>query len=83
MGYTVALGIQFVILSYAMTIAASDMALAIGSYLYAIAASKCIKQDLMDISQSARDKRDQNRIRKQIFKFIDFHTRVKQLSNIL
>lgn len=67
------------VILYMATIGASVMALAIGSYLYFTAASKCIKESLLSIGCCATANANQH-ILAQIVEFIQFHSRVKQLS---
>lgn len=66
---------QCVMLSYMAFIAACVLALTMGSYLYFVASSECIKGSLLAIDQSA----NQN-IFEQFIEFIEFHSLVKQLS---
>lgn len=55
------------------------LALGIGSFLYAIASSECLKRCLFSIGHCVDSESKQN-ISEQLIEFIDFHTLVKQLS---
>lgn len=65
--------------TYILMTGACVAALGIGCYLYAIAASKCIKENLFAIIKNFENKNKRS-IRDQLIEFIDFHTKVKQLS---
>lgn len=68
-------------LSYALLIGASVVALAIGSYVYFMAMNKCIKQSLFNIDQSSHAKIDRNETLGQIGGFIELHSDVNRFIN--
>lgn len=72
--------IQYVILVYAAIIGACDITMAVGSYLYGIAMSECVKGTLNEINRHVHDKTNKARIVEEIIEFVQFHSRVKQLS---
>lgn len=64
-----------------MKIGACALALAIGSYLFGIAGSKCLKENLLSISISTESMaNDQKCVLDKFIEFIEFHSQVKQLS---
>lgn len=67
---------------YMFGFAACILALSIGFYLYMIAMGKCIKGNLIAISQTGNAKNNRNLMLKQIIDFIAFDTSVKQLRKI-
>lgn len=81
-GFLIAMTVQCTIITYMAMIGACVLAVAIGSYFYTMAASKCIKENLFTVTENCRDKSKRKLIRVQLIEFIDFHTQVKQLSNI-
>lgn len=68
---------QCIVWLYIALIGACVIALAIGSFLYIIASSECIKGNLLSIDRCA--KTNQN-ILEQFTEFIEFHSLVKQFS---
>lgn len=52
----------------------------IGIYLFAMSSSQCVKSSLFSISRNSKLKLNQKRIFEQFNEFIQFHSRVKQLS---
>lgn len=74
--------IQYIMLKYALKVAACILALSIGFYLYAMAMCKCIRQKLFAIGQNSKASARIKHIRiwDQLIEFIEFHSRVKQLS---
>lgn len=70
-------------ISYALKIGTCIVALGIGSYLYFIAMSKCIKQNLFAVSQRCRLEIESEAERKliwnQIIEYIEFDSSVKRL----
>ena len=79
-GFLVAIAIQYVMLSYTLIVAAVMMTLAIGAYLFGMAASKCIKGSLFNISRNIKARRSRKHVMKQVIEFVEFHSTVKQLS---
>lgn len=79
-GFFLAMSMQFVMLSCMSIIAGCAIALAVGSFLYGIAMTKCIKGSLFAINRGARAKK--GRHLEQIIEFIRFHSTAKQLSRI-
>lgn len=73
------MALECMALVYMTLIGASVLTLAIGSYLYLVASSKCIKGSLFAIGQCTSIKTYRN-IREQLVEFIEFHSLVKQLS---
>lgn len=73
---------QYIMLWYACMIGACVMSLGIGLYLYAIAASRCIKEICFAVSQSAEIKTERKHIRPQLIEFMQTHSHVKQLSKL-
>lgn len=78
-GFLIALGLQYAMHSYGMLIGACALILGAAAFLYAIAASKCIKANLFSIAQCTRNKTNQN-ILDRFIEFIQFHSCVTQLS---
>lgn len=79
-GFSIAFAIQYATLLYATKIGVCALTLGIGSYILAIASSKCIKGSLFAIGRSIKAESDRSCILDQLIEFIDFHSRVKQLS---
>lgn len=61
-------------------IGAGVLVLAVGAFLYAVEMIKCVKDALLEFSQSKSDT-NHKRILKLLADFIEFHTREKELSN--
>lgn len=80
LGYLIALALQCVVVSYLLLVGSCGMALAIGSYLYFMASNKCIKGNLLSINQWTGGNKNSQQISNQFIEFIQFHSRVKQLS---
>lgn len=79
-GFTLAIFAEFLGFLYVAVVGTCVIIMAIGSYLYAIAMTKCVKGSLFSISRHAHRKKDQARVFKQIVEFIQFDSRTKQLS---
>lgn len=77
--YLIAISIESVQILYITMMGACALSLATGSYLYFMAASKCIKGSLLSIGQCINEKTNQN-IFDQFVEFMQFHAKVKQLS---
>lgn len=81
-----AISMQYAMVSYMLAIAASIIALALGAYIYMIAANKCIKGNLLSIGHRANrigrsnPCTDQSDLMEQFIEFIQFQSAVKQLS---
>lgn len=73
--------VQYTIISYWLFIGACVLSLAFGSHSYVIAMDECIKENLCAISQNLQDETKQNQILEQLIEFVEFHSRVKQLSS--
>lgn len=82
-GFLIAIVIQYTMISYASMIGACVIAFALGFYLYTIAMTKCIKGSLFSINRNAQLKIKRKCIFKQLVEFIEFHSKVKQLSVLL
>lgn len=80
LGFSVAIAIQYTMMSYAAMIGACIIAFAFGFYLYTTAMTKCIQGSLFHINRSAQSKNNRKNIHEQLAEFIRFHSRVKQLS---
>lgn len=78
--FLLAMAIQCIMLGSMLLIGACILTLGTGTYLYAIAMSKCIKENLFTIIESCRNKNKRHLICEQLVEFIDFHTNAKQLS---
>lgn len=73
----VAIALKYAEISCLLLIGACAMIAAIEFYVYAIAMSICIKQNLFSISQETTE---EHIILEQFVEFIKFHAEVKQLS---
>lgn len=67
-------------LSYIFLISACVIIPSTESYIYVMAMSKCMKINLLSISKNAEDKVE---IREKFIEFIEFDSRVKQLSSLI
>lgn len=81
-GFTIAIIIQFALISYGAMIGACFMNLQIGSFLYTVAMAKCLKSSLLSINKKAHCKARQALIPPQMIESLQFHSRLKQLSRI-
>lgn len=79
-GYLAAITMQYAIIVYGLQVGACAASLAFGCYFYVMAATKCLKQNLSAIKQSAKRKSDRKFIREQLVEFVEFHSHTKQLS---
>lgn len=80
-GFSIAIAMQYAMLTYEFAIAAPLLSVPIASYLYGIALNKIIKGSLFAINRSIRaEKTDQFSFLKQIVEFIDVHSSANQLS---
>lgn len=70
---------QYTLLWYIVMIGGCVLALGIGSFIYAIASSECLKRCLSSIGHCANIERNRN-ISEQLIEFINFQTAIKQLS---
>lgn len=68
------------ILFYVAVIGACVITMAISSYLYGIAMSKCSIKSLFAINRHARSKPNDSEIIENIIEFVQFHSRANQLS---
>lgn len=82
LGYLIAIGIQYAITAYGVLIGACIISLGIGSFLYVIASTKCIRGNLFAINRCTNDS-DKQHIWDQFIEFIQYHSRVKQFSRML
>lgn len=82
-GFTIAIAIQFKLLSHATMIAACDIAMAIAAFLYGISMSECMKINLSSIIRHAHHKEKRVHILREIIDFVKFHAHAKQLSKTL
>lgn len=80
-GFMIALGIQYVMFLYMAMIGGNIFILPVGSFLYAIAMTKCIKGSLFAIGRSGDTNQTTGPILEQLAEFIEFHSHVKQLSD--
>lgn len=67
-------------LAHALAFAACLVALGFGSFLIAMASSRCLKGCLYSISQNTKPKANLKRVLGHFIEFIELHTHVKQLS---
>ena len=82
-GFVIAMSMLYIMFSCIMKIAACVIALAVGSYLYAIADSKCLQRILSAVDQSSQLKAERKHIRKQLVDLMQYHSNVKQLSKLM
>lgn len=75
-----AITLQYILASYGLMIGVCILALAIGTYLWVIAMTKCMKRILFAISQHADAEIDRSVLSEQLIEFIEYHSRVKRLS---
>lgn len=71
----------YTMILFGLRISACVLALAIASYLYAIALSKVVKGCLFSIHRSAQAKTDQATLLDQAIEFLEVHSSAKQLSD--
>lgn len=79
-GFFMATTLQYILASYGLFIGVCILALAIGVYLFGNAMSKCIKEILFAISEHSNAEIDRSVLLEQFIEFIQYHSRVKQLS---
>lgn len=79
-GYLVAVTMQYVMIMYLLSTVGCALVFAIASYLFSIAMSKSIKLNLCSINRKAGDEIHRMRLMEQLVEFIEYHSRVKQLS---
>lgn len=70
-------------LTYGLMIVASVAATGIGYYFFLIAMSQTIKGSLIVINRNVEGKPEQKCIWEQLIEFLEYHSNVKQLSEIL
>lgn len=83
-GYVFAAILQYQVLKYNLLIAANVLPTLIGVFFIAIALTNDIKNDLNSINENA--KMEDNRLEmmmKQLCKFIEFHSTLKQFSDLV
>lgn len=80
LGFLIAMGAQYTVLSYLTMIGGCVLVLGIGTFLYLMTMSKCIKSCLFAIGRNAELKSNRTHIEEQLIEFIQYHSRVKQLS---
>lgn len=78
--YLMAMAIQIIATTYSFTIAACILSLSVGFTLFLFAMSKVAKISVICINQKAGDKTARKRILEQLIEFLEFHSRMKQLS---
>lgn len=81
LGYLAIMTIQYIMQMYAHKIVACVLVIAAGFYLYSVTAIKSMKISLSSIQRKSHDKNE--RLREELFEFLEFHSRMKQLSNRL
>lgn len=79
-GYLIAIAIEYVMAWYLLVIGAVLIPLAIGSYLYLMALSKCVKGALFAVSQCTNGTKTNQEILERIIEYAELYSRVKQLS---
>lgn len=72
--------VEYAMASYGLKIGACALCFAIGSFLYSMAACKCLKENLSAIQGSTKHKTSRKLILEQMIEFIGFHSQTKQLS---
>lgn len=79
-GFSMALATLYVMLSYILQVGTCAIALGMGLYLYAIAMSECIKQNLLAISQCCRSKTESDKklVWEQFIEYIGFDSSAKR-----
>lgn len=79
------MAVQYMLFAYLLYVAACVLVLAFGSFLYAMAMTKCIEENLFAIGKSTQAKvkqTEQIELWEQLIEYIEFHSRAKQLSNL-
>lgn len=71
---------EYVVLTYDLMMESCLLNLSIGFFLLIMAMTKVIKQSLYSIGESVKVGQNQTSIMKQLTQFIEYHSRVKQLS---
>lgn len=74
--------IQYILLSYALTIGPCIIAFAVGSYHFTMAMNKCIKMSLFGINQHSNAEVDRPILLGQLDELIELHSSAKQLSEM-
>lgn len=80
-GYLIAFAIEYIMFGYGFFAIACTLALGIGAFWFAITASKEIRLILHSINDEAHAKKRQpNKTKELISKYVDIHSAVKQFS---
>lgn len=82
-GFLIAISHEFLMYLYVAMVGTCVITLGIGSYIYGIAMSKCIKGSIFSISRHSHCKKNPSRVFKRIVEFVHYHSRKKMLSKIL
>lgn len=79
-GYFIAIAMQYVMVLYMLMLGAFFISLAVGSYVYMVAANKCTKCSLSSINRNAiTDHANQNGLLEQFIELIRFQSAEKEL----
>lgn len=79
-GYTIGFFLQYIIFIHICLFNACIVSLSIGSYLSMAALTKDVKTELSWINERVRLRANRNKVRKEIFEFIEFHSKAKMLN---
>lgn len=79
-GYTIGFFIQYIIFIYICLFNACIVSLSIGSYLSMAALTKDVKGELSWINERVHFKANRRFVWKELFEFIEFHSKAKMLS---
>lgn len=82
-GYVLAVILQFFMLRYILLFSASLLSMVVGFFFMTISLTKDIENELRLINDCAKIKNHRSKAMKQLCKFIEFHSTLKQLSNFL
>ena len=81
-GYLIAFAIQYISLGHLYILGAAVISLEIGCYLWMMELIEDIKNDINSINKTAKLRKNQTQMSKQLTDSIEFHSKVKQLSEI-
>lgn len=80
LGFSIVIIIQYEMASKILRLTACALSFALGTFIFAVSLVNDIKNDLHAINEMTKQKKTQSNISKQLFKFMDIHSDVKQLS---
>lgn len=79
-GFLISISIEHIMITYALIIGVCALNFSIETYLFVMATTKVIKQNLNSINENDKTNQTRTSISTQFSQFVRYHSMVKQLS---